>query len=306
MSTVQIARRRLGSSPTWVRPIGLGAMPMSIQDRRSASESIRVILAALEAGIDFIDTADVYCLDDADIGHNERLIAAALREWKGHPVLVATKGGFARPGGRWQHNGRPEHLRQACDNSLKALGVERIALYQLHTPDPAVPFGDSIGAIAELQRVGKIQHIGLSNVSVRQIEAASAVVPIVSVQNRCNFHDHTAWRHGVIQHCEQHGIAFLPYSPVGGRGKHWIANDPCLKNVAERHQATAYEIALAWLLACLPVMIPIPGASRAESAISSANATQIQLSADDMRQLNATLPAFLRRIQRYLTSRFFN
>jgi aryl-alcohol dehydrogenase-like predicted oxidoreductase len=302
-SNHMIARRHLGSSEITVCPIGLGGMPMSIYRRQSEVQSIRVILAAIEAGMDFIDTADAYCLDDCDTGHNERLIARALKEWKGHPVVVATKGGCIRPNGGWQRDGRPEHLRRACDNSLIALGVERITLYQLHGPDLQVPFADSVGAIANLQRNGKIQHIGLSNVSVRQIEEAMAIVPIVSVQNRCNFHDHSAWQQGVVQHCEQRGIAFLPYSPVGGRAKGLIANDPCLKNVAQRIQATSFEVALAWLLARSPVMIPIPGASRVESAVSSAKALQIRLSADDMQKLNSPFPAFIRRLKRFITSR---
>jgi|SRR5579864_94830 len=298
------ARRRLGSSEIMVRPIGLGAMPMSIQHRSTQAQSLRVILAALDAGMDFIDTADVYCADDTDIGHNERLIGAALKEWKGGPVLVGTKGGFTRPNGAWHHDGRPEHLQRACEQSLRALGVERITLYQLHAPDPAVPFADSVGALAELQRAGKIQHLGLSNVSVRQIEAAVKLAPIVSVQNRCNFVDHSAWRQGVVQYCEQHGIAFVAYSPVGGGGTTYIANDPCLNQVARRHQATPFQIALAWLLARSPVIIPIPGASQVETARSSAKAMEIQLSADDMRQLNAPLPAFCRRVKRFLASRF--
>jgi aryl-alcohol dehydrogenase-like predicted oxidoreductase len=297
-------RRRLGSSEITVCPIGLGGMPMSIYRRQSEGQSIRVILAALEAGMNFIDTADAYCLDDCDTGHNERLIAGALKEWKGHSMVVATKGGCIRPHGAWQRDGRPEHLRRACERSLIALGVERITLYQLHGPDPNVPFADSVGVLADLQRVGKIQHIGLSNVSVRQIVEAVKIAPIVSVQNRCNFHDHSAWRQGVVQHCEKHGIAFLPYSPVGGRAKDLIANDPCLKNVAQGHQATPFEVALAWLLARSPVMIPIPGASRVESAVSSAKAMQIQLSEDDMRELNAVIPAFIRRVKRYIATHY--
>jgi len=284
-------RRPLGSSGITVRPVGLGGMPLSLQRRPSTEESIRVILAALDAGIDFIDTADAYCLDQSDIGHNERLIAAALKQWQGHPVVVATKCGCIRPEGRWERNGHPDHLRKACDASLQALGLAQIPLYQLHAPDPAVPFTDSIGALAELQRAGKIQHIGLSNVSVRQIQQASATVPVVSVQNRCNPHDRSAWQQGVIEHCEKNGIAFLPYSPVGGsRGKELIAHDPALQAVAARHEATPFQVALAWLLASSPVMIPIPGASRAESAVGSARAMALKLTADDMAALNQALP----------------
>src|SRR5690606_14160212 len=136
-------KRALGPAGISVFPIGLGGMPMSIRKERDEANGVRVILAALEAGVDLIDTADVYCLDDDDLGHNERLIAKALEQWRGHSVVVATKGGCIRPEGRWDVDGRPEHLRAACDRSLKALGVERIQLYQLHAPDPSVPFADT-------------------------------------------------------------------------------------------------------------------------------------------------------------------
>jgi len=155
-------------------------MHLSIQERPPEEQGVRVIHAALDAGITLIDTADVYCLDDRDIGHNERLIARALRTYRGSrdQVLVATKGGMARPGGRWVMAGRPEQLRAACDHSLKALGVDRIDLYQLHTPDPAVPLADSVGALADLQRDGKIRWVGLSNVSVSEIQEAERVVEV--------------------------------------------------------------------------------------------------------------------------------
>jgi aryl-alcohol dehydrogenase-like predicted oxidoreductase len=288
--------RPIGSSGIKVRPIGLGGMALSLQRRPSENEGIRVILAALETGIDFIDTADVYCLDDNELGHNERIIARALQQWKGHPVVVATKCGCIRPEGRWDRNGRPEHIRQACEASLKALGLAQITLYQLHAPDPAVPFADSVGAMAELQRAGKIQHIGLSNVSVRQIEQATGIAPIVSVQNRCNIHDRSSWQHsvgqqGVVQYCEQHGIAFLAYSPVGGnRGKDTLGHDAKLQAVATRLSATPFQVALAWLLAKSPVMIPIPGASKMESAVSSGKAMDLVLSPQDLAELDAAFP----------------
>src|SRR5690606_23709592 len=134
--------------------IGLGGMPLSIQGRPDEAQAIAVIHAALDAGITFIDTADAYCLDDGEIGHNERLIAKALAAWPSARVVVATKGGLERPGGRWETNGRPEHLRAACERSLAALGVEQIELYQLHAPDSAVPFAESVGALADLRREG--------------------------------------------------------------------------------------------------------------------------------------------------------
>jgi len=142
--------RPLGPSGPPVYPVGLGAMPLSIHGRPPEAEAIRVLLAAFAAGMNLVDTADAYCLDDRDVGHNERLIARALREWRGGPVVVATKGACIRPGGAWRVNGHPDHLKGACDASLHALGVEAIDLYQLHAPDDRVPFADSVGALAEL------------------------------------------------------------------------------------------------------------------------------------------------------------
>jgi aryl-alcohol dehydrogenase-like predicted oxidoreductase len=286
-----MSRRRLGNSGLVVAPIGLGGMPMSIRGRPSEEQSLRTIHAALDAGMDFIDTADVYCLDDADIGHNERLIAKALAQRPGNNVVVATKGGLERPKGDWTTNGRPDHLRAACDKSLRALGVEQIALYQLHAPDDDVRFADSVGALAELRRAGKIAHVGLSNVSVAEIREAQAIVPIVSVQNRCNPFDRSAWEGGVVQYCAANGIAFLPYSPVGGgRGKAKVASDAVLGRVGNRHGVSPFQVALAWLLAKSPVMIPIPGASRPESAIDSAAAMKLVLTAADMAELDGAFP----------------
>lgn len=161
-------------------------MPLSLAGRPSQDHAIRAIHAALECGATLIDTADVYCMDDADLGHNERLIAKALKWWPGSKdhVVVATKGGLTRPGGRWERNGRPEHLRRASDKSLAALGVERIDLYQLHAPDPRVPFADSVGVLAELKAAGRVRWVGLSNVSVEKIEEARGIVEIATVQNR--------------------------------------------------------------------------------------------------------------------------
>ncbi len=284
-----MSRRALGSSKIEVAPIGLGGMPMSIAGRPGEEDSVRVIQAALDAGMDFIDTADVYCLDDDDIGHNERLIARAIRGRTG--VVVATKGGLERPKGAWTSNGHPDHLRRACEKSLRALGVDRIDLYQLHAPDDDVPYLDSIGALAALRDEGKIAHIGLSNVSVDEIRAAQDVVTVVSVQNRCNPFDRSAWEDGVVQYCTEQGIAFLPYSPVGGgRGKRQVANSDTLKAVALRHNVSPFQVALAWLLLKSPVMIPIPGASKVPNAVDSAAAMRLQLPSDDMAELDAAFP----------------
>ncbi|MEQ1565431.1 MAG: aldo/keto reductase [Myxococcota bacterium] len=281
--------RTLGTTGITVFPIGLGGMPMSIAGRPDRARSLDTLKSAFESGIDFVDTADVYCLDDADLGHNERLIAEAIRRFaQGRAITVATKGGCTRPEGRWDRDGRPEHLKAACDRSLAALGVERIDLYQLHAPDDRVKFADSIGALAELRAAGKVAHVGLSNVTVKQIAQAAAIVPIASVQNRCSVHDTRAFRDGVVDWCTEHGVAFLPYSPVGGsRGIGRVASDPTLVRIARACGATAPQVALAWLLAKSPVIVPIPGASRPENAARSARAAAITLPDEQVAEIDA-------------------
>ena len=257
--------------------VGLGGMPLSIAGRPDREQAIEVVRAAVDAGITFIDTADVYCLDDGEIGHNERLIAEAL-EGVSTEVVVATKGGLHRPGGAWTTDGRPEHLRRACEASLEALGREVIDLYQLHAPDDAVPFSDSVGELARLRDEGKIRHVGLSNVDVPQIEEARGIVDIASVQNRCNLFDTTSFANGVVDYCIEHSIAFLPHSPVGGhRGHARAGSDPELAEIAEQVGASVYEVLIAWLLAVGDEIIPIPGASKISSARSSARAGELEL-----------------------------
>lgn len=280
--------RAFGSTSESLPAIGLGGMPMSIQGRPDEAQGLRTIAAALEHGMRLVDTADVYCLDHRDIGHNERLIAKALAGAAVRSeVRVATKGGLMRPDGAWTSNAAPAHLRSACEASLKALGVERIWLYQLHAPDERVPFADSIGALARLRDEGKIAHVGLSNVSAAQLDAAMRIVPIVSVQNRCNVEDRRSFDSGVVRRCEELGVAFLPYCPVGGgRGRQRLAERSDLVRIAAKHGASTYQVMLAWLLAKSPAMFPIPGASRPESAISSAKAAAVALDADDLRALD--------------------
>ena len=180
----------------------------------------------------------MYCLDDSDIGHNERLIAKGIKRFAGgRSVVVATKGGCTRPKGRWAVDGRPEHIKAACERSLKALGVEQIALYQLHTVDDRIRLEDTVGALAELRVEGKMANVGLSNVTVDQIKRAELIVPIVSVQNRMNPYDVRAFRDGVLKYCQEQGIAFLPYSPVGGsRGISKLKADPVLSAIGARHR----------------------------------------------------------------------
>ncbi len=285
--------RKLGSTGLEVSCIGLGGMPLSIQGRPDESQGLRVIHAALDAGMTWIDTADSYCHDDDDIGHNERLVATALSQLgaAAEQVLVATKGGLERPGGDWTVNGDPKHLRAACERSLKALGVEAITLYQVHAPDSKVPWTESIGEASRLQEEGKIQHVGISNVDAAQLAEALGVCPIASVQNRCNPFDRQSFEGGVVTACEEAGVAFLPHSPVGGhRGRERTPDDAVLNAVGSRHGASPFEVCLAWLLAKSPSMLPIPGASRIQSAISSAKAADLELTPEDMTELDAAFP----------------
>lgn len=277
--------RALGAGAPAVPAVGYGGMHLSLQGRPPRDVALAVIHAALDAGARLIDTADVYCLDHSDIGHNERLVADALREWSGRreDVLVATKGGLTRPGGRWERDGRPQHLRAACERSLRVLGVDCLGLYQLHAPDPAVPFAESVGALADLQSEGKIRWAGLSNVSVEQIRAAESIVPVAAVQNRLNPFFREALAEGVVRCCEERGIGFLAYSPTGGgRLNLKLPEHPVLRPMAERLGASAHALVLAWALAQSPAVIVIPSARRVGHARDSARAGDLALSPEDL------------------------
>ncbi len=278
--------RPLGPAAPSVSAMGFGGMPLSIQGRPDDEQTaVRVIHSVLDAGVTLIDTANAYCLDDDDIGHNERLVAKALKSWSGprEHVVVATKGGITRPQGRWERDGRPEQLERACEQSLAALGVEHIDLYQLHAPDPKVPFIDSVGALARLQQAGKIRWVGLSNVSVEEIRAAGTIVKVQTVQNRLNPFFREAVEGGVARFCAQGGIGFLAYSPLGGgRLNKKLPDHPTLQPIAGRHGASPHAVVLAWVLAQSESVIPIPGARTVEHALDSLTATDIKLSGAEL------------------------
>ena len=278
--------RRLGGLR--VSAIGLGEMQLSLAGRPDEAHAIRTVHAALDAGVTLIDTADAYCIDESDMGHGERLVAKALAAWPGDPdrVLVATKGGHTRPGGRWDLDGRPEYLRQACEASLGRLGVEAIGLYQFHRPDPKVPFAESVGALAELKAAGKIRLVGLSNVSVDQIDQARELVEVASVQNE--FSPRFRRSEGELAFCADQRIAFLPWSPLGGmgRGRDHGGRHRAFAEVAEAHGVSPQQVALAWELAKAPVVIPIPGSSRPETIPDSLAAASLRLSDDDLARLD--------------------
>jgi len=275
-----------------VSAIGLGAMPVSVTGRGDRERSIDTIHAALNAGVTLIDTADAYCLGSSDFGHGEELVAEALRHWAGdaEEVLVATKGGHTRtPDGGWELNGRPDYLRDACDASLRRLGVETIGLYQFHRPDPEVPIEDSVGALGELLDAGKIRLAGVSNFNSEQIRTAQDVLGgrLASVQNEFS----PKFRSSAfeMEMCAEQGIAFLPWSPLGGISQAGELGDAhqAFAEVAQEHGVSPQQVALAWMLAKSDVVVPIPGASRPESAVASAAASELLLTEEQLSRLDA-------------------
>jgi aryl-alcohol dehydrogenase-like predicted oxidoreductase/histidinol phosphatase-like enzyme len=277
--------------------IGVGCMRLSTTPDRDDDRAVAVLHATLDAGATFFDTADAYCLDDTDVGHNERLVARALSTWTGDRsrVVVATKGGLTRPGGQWVPDGRAAHLAHACDASRRALGVDRIALYQLHAPDPRVPIATSVRALAALQQQGLIERIGLCNVSRGQIEEARRIVPVDAVQVELSvFHDHEILS-GVVPYCIDHGIQLIAHRPLGGVKKQRQAGrDPVLNELARRHGVTPQDIALAWLLDLTPTIVPLPGPARVETARRVARPFELRLTDDDRARLTERVPATAR------------
>jgi aryl-alcohol dehydrogenase-like predicted oxidoreductase len=277
--------RRIGD--VRVSAIGLGGMPMSIEGRPDEDRSIRTIHAALDAGITLIDTADAYHIGADEVGHNESLIARALASYGGDTsdVLVATKGGHLRPGdGSWTVDGSPDYLKQACEASLKRLGVDAIGLYQYHRPDPRVPYADAIGAIRDLLDAGKIRMAGISNADPQQIRQAREILGgrLVSVQNQ--FSPSFRSSEPELELCTELGIAFLPWSPLGGiRAAGSLAG--AFAQVAGKYGVSPQRVCLAWHLAKSPVSIPIPGASRPETIIDSSAADSLELTSDDLAEL---------------------
>ncbi|CAL9340611.1 aldo/keto reductase [Streptomyces werraensis] len=281
--------RRIGEVE--VSAIGLGGMPMSIEGRPDESRSLATLYAALDAGVTLIDTADAYHRDAGEVGHNESLIAKALATHeRGGDVLVATKGGHLRPGdGSWTLDGRPEYLKRACEASLRRLGVEAIGLYQFHRPDPRVPYAESVGAIRDLLDEGKIRMAGISNANPEQIRQAQEILGgrLVSVQNQFS----PAFRSSEpeLELCDELGVAFLPWSPFGGISKAGELGSTYapFARVAQEHGVSAHQVCLAWMLAKSPVVVPIPGASRPESVRDSVRAADLELSAEEIAELDA-------------------
>ena len=278
----------LGATSETIPVIGFGGMPLSTQGRPSEEEGQRVLNAAIDAGMTLIDTADVYCRDDGDIGHNERLIASVLAARADRDsIRVATKAGMRRPRGSWTHDASPAHIREACEQSLRALQAEQIWLYQLHTPDPKVAFEKSVEAFAELKREGKIRHFGLSNVSIDQIEKASRILPVVSVQNRLNPYFRESVK--VAEECARREITFLAYSPVGGgRLAKKLPQFDILLELARKHDRSVHAVVLAWVRAQGATVVPIPAARTVEHAVDSATAASLTLTPAEIEAMDET------------------
>ncbi len=256
--------RRMGFGAMRITGTGVWGDPPDIDRARATLRRV------VELGVTFIDTADSYGPEVS-----ERLIAEALYPYP-DDLVIATKGGLVRPGpGRWDADGRPEHLREACEGSLRRLRLDQIPLYQFHRPDPRVPLAESLGALTALKDEGKIRHIGISNVSEAQLRAAQRITPIVSVQNRYNAADRKS--ESMVDLCEQEQLAFLPWAPI----QQADAN-PAVAQAAKRHDASPRQIVLAWLLARSPQMLPIPGSGSPEHVEANVAAASIELSADEV------------------------
>ena len=254
-----------------VNRMGFGAMRITGQGiwgpPANREQAQAVLRRAVELGVNFIDTADSYGPEVS-----EELIADTLYPYPGD-LVIATKGGLVRPGpGRWQPDGRPEHLREACEGSLRRLKLDQIPLYQLHRPDPKVPYAESIGALAELKNEGKIRHIGVSNVTEGQLREAQRLTPVVSVQNRYNLADRSS--EAIVDLCDQEAIVFLPWAPVQDADRL-----PPVLTAARHHGVSIHQIALAWLLTRSAQILPIPGSGSPEHVAENIAATSIQLSA---------------------------
>ncbi|WP_285814539.1 aldo/keto reductase [Microbacterium sp. Marseille-Q6648] len=285
-----------------VSAIGLGAMPLSMNNDKqipSLEDAVATVHAALDAGVTLIDTADIYAPAWNEMGHNERIVAEALRTWDGDAssIFVATKGGITRSEGEvWGRDGSEAYLRSAVERSLEILGVDRIELYQYHRPDRWLVYGDVMKALAALQADGLVRAVGISNASVEEIEIALEVLGegnLASVQNE--FSPKHPGSIDELRFCGEHGIAFLPWSPLGGTGggaRSVGDRFSAFREVGDAHGVSPQQAVLAWELALAPTVIPIPGARRAASIIDSAKAADLDLDADEVSRLSASVGIF--------------
>jgi aryl-alcohol dehydrogenase-like predicted oxidoreductase len=268
-------------------------MPLSLGQGRDRGLARETVAAALDAGVNLLDTADAYALDESEVGHNERLVRDALADYEGGggPVIVATKGGHTRHGTDWDLDGSPDHLRAACEASLRALGVDAIDLYQLHRPDPKVPYAESVGALRDLRDEGKVIHVGLSNANLAQLHEAERIVPIAAIQNELSPRYTAPVPNGEVAACEERGIAFLAWSPLGGIGAsgETTGGVTAIREIADGRGVSPQQVTLAWLLSLSPAIVPIPGASRPETIRDSAAAADLVLEDAELERIGAEL-----------------
>ncbi len=271
-----------------VSAVGFGAMHLSLEGRPTSKEAFAVVHRALDVGITFIDTADSYCKNEGEKHHNERLLRQALDAYDGDlsSLVIATKGGLMRHGGGWPRNGDPDHLRKTIRQSVEALGVPSIQVWQHHAPDPDIPIEASLTPVREAVDEGLIELVGVSNYSVEQIERAREVVDVVSVQNQLSLWHRQPLEDGTLEYCDREGLTFLPWEPLGGRRRaRKITEHEALRELADEKGTSSYCIALAWLMSRSPVVLPIPGASRPENIEDSSSAYDVSLTVDEARRL---------------------
>ena len=283
--------KQLGNTGVTISAIGLGGMPMSLSDRPSETQAIEVIHRALDLGVTLIDTADSYCKYESYKHHNERLISKALKQYQGDisHVIIATKGGLMRPNGSWTRNGNPEHLRETIKVSFESLGGEKpIDVWQYHAPDPNYTIEESLTPAKEAVAAGLIRFVGVSNFSVEQIKRAREIVDIVSVQNQYNPWHRQPEYDGVLEYCENQGLTFIPWSPLGGSRRVSNVQDiPAIAGLAQEKGVSVYAIVLAWLSAKSPCVVPIPGARKTSSIEDSVKSVKVKLSLQEVQQIDS-------------------
>ncbi len=286
----------LGSTGLEIFPIGLGTMRLSTRGRPDDYVAHAVFREALEAGVNFIDTANAYCIDSSEEGHNERLIRESLKIFAGtRPIYIATKGGAKRDGGDWQYYPHPMELRRACEKSLKDLEVDRIDLYQLHAPDASVRFEDSIGELAVLRDAEKVRHIGLCNVTLEQVKLAVALAPIQTVQNEFHPLNKRDLSNGLIQYCAEQGLSYIAHTPLGGDTyspmNPWKQNGAAymeLNEIAEAHDLSPQVIMLSWIRSKGDHILAIPGTRTASHIFDCCLGASVKLTPEE----TATIDAF--------------
>ena len=283
--------KQLGNNK--ISAIGLGAMPLSRSGRPSEPDAISVIHKALDLGVTLIDTSDAYCKDESDKHHNESLIAKALQEYSGDTssVTVATKGGLLRPEGRWTRDGNPDRLRKTIRESHAILGGSKpIDLWQYHSPDTNYTIEEALTPAKEAVAEGLIRYVGVSNFTVEQIEQARKVVDIVSVQNQYNPWHRQPEFDGVLDYCEQEGLIFFPWSPLGGNSRvKGLQDIEVITELAEKKEVSVYQIVLSWLRAKYSCIVPIPGASHVSSIEDSVKAVDLKLSDEEVKRIDEKL-----------------